>query len=271
MKSFQDRQKELGRPLLGPVLTVQSTLVAMLAAQSFDWVLIDMEHSPFSAQQMTSMVHAVVAANSSCLPIVRVPSHDVEWIKWALDSGAAGIIVPMVNNASEMRKIIDNGIYPPIGKRSFGPFHAPFGRGLHASDMVGYLKIAQAGGVAILPIIESVEGLANCEELLAMEGVAGTFIGPFDLRLSMGLPGGADGPEPEFKAAIEKICAAGRKYGKMVGSLGTDPALARRRAEMGMTFLCTTIDYNVLLGGFMGCQKEMLKALEGQGAQSKLS
>jgi 4-hydroxy-2-oxoheptanedioate aldolase len=242
----------------------------MLASQSFDFVLIDMEHSPFSAQQMTSMVHSVVAANSTCLPIVRVPSHDVEWIKWALDSGAAGIIVPMVNNATEMRKIIENGIYPPVGKRSFGPFHAPFGRGLHASGMGEYLKIAQAGGVAILPIIESTEGLANCDEILGMEGVAGAFIGPFDLRLSMGLPGGADGPEPEFKDAIEKIVAAGKKHGKMVGSLGTDPALAKRRADMGMTFLLTTIDYNVLLAGFMSCQKETLRAL-GEGGGSKLA
>lgn len=258
--------------MLGPVLTVDSPLVAMLAAQSFDWVMIDMEHSPFSAAQMTHMVHSVVAASQGqCLPVVRIPSHNVEWVKWALDSGAAGIVIPMVNNAGEMKRILDHAIYPPHGKRSFGPFQAPFGRQLkvHPTGFAEYYDSAQDNGVAVLPIIESVEGLQNADEILQMDGVAGAFIGPYDLRLSMGLPGGLDGAESSFNNALRKICAIGKRYGKMIGSMGIGAELAVRRADMGMTFLLTTVDYNVLSSGFTEARTEIEQAL-GRG-QPKLT
>lgn len=74
------------------------------------------------------MCHAVLAASQgACLPIIRVPSHGVEWIKWALGSGAAGIVIPIVNTTEEMRAVINKALYPRHGSRSWGPFHAPFG------------------------------------------------------------------------------------------------------------------------------------------------
>lgn len=240
----------------------------MLASQSFDWVMIDMEHSPLTAEQMTHMVHSVVAtSNGTCLPVVRIPSHSVEWVKWALDSGAAGIIIPMVNNAAEMRKILEHALYPPSGKRSFGPFMAPFGRQLEAATgMAAYYDMAQAEGVAILPIIESAEGVRNADEILGLPGVAGAFVGPYDLRLSMGLPGGIDGPEQTFDDALQTICSAGKRHGKMIGSMGVGPALAKRRADLGMTFLLTTVDYSVLVAGFAAARRDVEQALRGRQA-----
>jgi 2-keto-3-deoxy-L-rhamnonate aldolase RhmA len=235
----------------------------MLAAQAFDFVMIDMEHAPMSAEQMTHMVHGVVAASKGiCRPIVRVPSHDVEWCKWALDSGAAGIIIPMVNNAAEMESIISHSIYPPRGKRSFGPFNAAFGRQLLGTEFGSYYDMAQNGGVAILPIIESAEGLANAEAIMAVRGVSGAFIGPYDLRLSLGLPGGVDGPEPEFQNALSTIVDAATKHGKVVGSMATSPEMVRRRTERGMTFLLVTLDYNVLVSGFASAVKDAKEAIK---------
>ena len=135
------------------------------------------------------------ASAGRCLPIIRVPSHDVSYIKWALDSGAAGIIIPMVNTAAEMKAIVDRAVYPPVGSRSFGPFNAPFASLDPRDGFAEYYQRAREGGVAVLPIIESSEGVRNCEEILATEGVTGCFIGPYDLRLSLGVPGGIDGPE----------------------------------------------------------------------------
>lgn len=266
---FQDRQRELGRPLLGAVLAVGSPMAAMLASQHFDWVMIDMEHSPLGAEKMTQMVHSVVAASEGqCLAVVRVPSHDVEWIKWALDSGAAGIIIPMVSNAAEMKRILDHAIYPPGGRRSFGPFNAPFGRRLQAATGFGeYYDHARApGGVAVLPIIESAEGVQNAEEILGLEGVSGSFIGPYDLRLSMGLPGGIDGSETEFGIALQSVCDAGKKYRKMIGTMGVGADLAKKRADMGMTFLLTTVDYSVLVAGFAAAKKEVEQAFRAPQA-----
>lgn len=264
IERFECRHTELGRPLLGTVLTVSSPVVAMLASQVFDFVMIDMEHSPMTAEQMTHLVHSVVAASKgTCSAIVRVPSHDVEWIKWALDSGAAGIIVPMVNNVDEMEKIISHAIYPPRGKRSFGPFNAPFGRQLQGTQFGAYYSMAQDSGVALLPIIESAEGLKNAESILAMDGVSGAFIGPYDLRLSLGLPGGVDGTEPEFSEALSRICNAAKKSGKIVGSMGTSPESIRARTKLGMTFLLVTLDYNVLLSGFSSSMEQAQATLRG--------
>ncbi|KAK6364205.1 hypothetical protein LTS17_012376 [Exophiala oligosperma] len=260
---FQTHHEKLGgRPLLGTVLTVPAEMVAMLAAQTFDFVMIDMEHSPMTAEQMNRLVHSVVAASQGkCLAIVRVPSHDVEWIKWALDSGAAGIIVPMVNNATEMKHIISHALYPPKGKRSFGPFNAMFGRQLGGTQMGTYYDMAQDQGVAILPIIESVEGLENAESILAVDGVSGVFIGPADLRSSMGLSIGVDGPEPEFQQALTKICDAAARCGKISGSMGTTPDSIKARTELGMKFLLVTLDYNVLLNGFASAMDSAKSAL----------
>ncbi|OAP56702.1 hypothetical protein AYL99_08814 [Fonsecaea erecta] len=263
---FRDQHQQLGRPLLGTVLTVQANIVAMLAAQAFDFVMIDMEHSPMSAEQMTQMVHSVVSASKGkCMAIVRVPSHDVEWIKWALDSGAAGIIIPMVNNAAEMERIISHAIYPPTGKRSFGPFNAAFGRQLLGTQFGTYYDMAQDDGVAILPIIESAEGIKNAEAILSVRGVTGTFIGPYDLRLSLGLPGGVDGPEPEFSQALSTVLDAAKKHGKIVGSMATSPEMVSTRAGLGMTFLLVTLDYNCLVAGFASAVESSKEALKKAG------
>ncbi|KIX94217.1 uncharacterized protein Z520_09927 [Fonsecaea multimorphosa CBS 102226] len=263
---FRDHHKRLGRPLLGTVLTVQANIVAMLAAQAFDFVMIDMEHAPMSAEQMTHMVHGVVAASKGkCLAIVRVPSHDVGWIKWALDSGAAGIIIPMVNNAAEMERIISHAVYPPGGKRSFGPFNAAFGRQLQGTQFGTYYDMARDDGVAILPIIESAEGIKNADAIMAVPGVSGCFIGPYDLRLSLGLPGGVDGPEPEFAQALSTVLAAAEKHGKIVGSMATSSEMVATRAKLGMTFLLVTLDYSVLVAGFASAVEEGKEALKKVG------
>lgn len=101
----------------------------------------------------------------------------------------------MVDSGVEMKAIIDRAVYPPIGSRSFGPFNAPFASLDPGAGAPDYYERARSGGIAILPIIESAEGVRNAEEILGMEGVTGCFIGPYDLRLSLGVTGGTDGPE----------------------------------------------------------------------------
>ena len=157
---------------------------------------IELRSGQYTAEQVTDICHAVVAASAGrCLPLIRVPSHDVSYIKWALDSGAAGIIIPMVNSGVEMKAIVDRAANPPVGSRSFGPFHTPFASLDPGSGFPEYYEKARSGGVAILPIIESAEGVKNTEDILGTEGVTGCFIGPYDLRLSLGVAGGQDGSE----------------------------------------------------------------------------
>lgn len=238
-------------PTLGVALTIPSTVVAQLIGQlGSDFVFIDMEHSPISAELMTQMVHAIVASSrGACFPIVRVPSQGVEWIKWALDSGAAGIVIPMVNNKSEMEQIIDRALFAPRGSRSFGPSRAPWGLPDGPQGGVGaYFQRALKGQVGIFPMIESAEGVANVEDILSVEGVSGVFVGPMDLRLSLGL-NGADGTEPAFKAALEKICGVAKKWKKLVGTVAIGDEATSRRTLEGMDFLVVSVDTGVMTAG----------------------
>ncbi|KAK4935994.1 hypothetical protein LTR10_023041 [Elasticomyces elasticus] len=251
-KSFIEKIKSTKGPVVGTVLTMPSVIIAQLAGQAdCDFVMIDMEHAPLPMEVVTQMVHAYVqVSRGTRFPIVRIPSHGVEWVKWALDSGAAGIIIPMVNNAREMKAILERAVYPPAGQRSFGPLYAPFGHpdGPHGG-MGGYFERAKRGDIAILPIIESREGLDNVEEILGLEGVAGCFIGPADLRLSLGLTAGVDGPEPEFLNALKRICEVGKKLGKVVGCMGLGEGHAGKRTAEGMDFLMSAFDYGAVVSG----------------------
>ena len=267
--SFVSAIKTARGPLIGSVLTFPAPLCAKLAARSgLQWVMIDMEHATYSAETATNIVHAVIAASQGrCLPIIRVPSHGVEWIKWALDSGAAGIIIPMVNSGAEMKEIIDRAVYPPGGSRSFGPFNAPFSHLDPAAGFPEYYQRAKSGAIAILPIIESRQGVQNAEAILSVPGVTGVFIGPYDLRLSLGVPGGIDGPEPVFVDALEKVIATAKKLGKVVGSMGVGEEIARKRTEQGMDFLLSSLDYNALVRGY---KSDLEDARRGITSASKL-
>ncbi|KAJ2071580.1 hypothetical protein GGI16_009145, partial [Coemansia sp. S142-1] len=172
-------------PVFGVWLSIPSVVTArMLAAQGFDWACIDMEHSPISPTLMAEMV-AAVASSGTCVPIVRVPSQAPEWLRWALDAGAHGIIVPRVETPDEMRNIISLCSYPPLGKRSIGaPFAAhPFGiRGPRAIHE--YME-AVSGNVLVIPQIESIEGAANLKAILAVGGMDAVFVGPYNLSASV--------------------------------------------------------------------------------------
>lgn len=153
-RTFIEAIKSSRWPLLGAVLTIPNVTTAQIAAQSDgDFVMIDMEHAPLQPDMVTHMVHAYAAASRPRVrfPLVRIPSHGVEYVKWALDGGAAGVVIPMVGNAQEMRAILNRAIYPPQGARSFGPLYAPYadpdGPG---GGMEAYFAKAKQGDVAIL-------------------------------------------------------------------------------------------------------------------------
>lgn len=236
-------------PLLGVYLMLPSTLSAHVVGSSgFDWVLIDMEHSPLSPAKATSMVHAIaVASHNKTLPIIRIPSHGAEYAKWALDSGAAGIIIPMVQSKAELENIVRHARYPPIGQRSFGPFNAPYADLDGDSTMDKYFATT-AKDIALLPMIESAQGVANAEEIMSVPGISGIFIGPVDLRLSIGLVG-AHGEEEEYLKALEKILAIGKERQLPVGIFAANSALLPRLCKMGFSFFLVGGDVMCLSGG----------------------
>lgn len=118
-----------GEPALGAWLSFPSIATARVMARiGFDWLVVDMEHSAQGPILMADMV-ATIADAGTCAPIVRVPYNSVEWFKWALDAGAWGVVVPMVNSREEAQRAVDFAKYPPLGNRSIGGIFGPYGFG----------------------------------------------------------------------------------------------------------------------------------------------
>lgn len=193
-----------------------------------------------SASGMTAIVHSTVAASQgTCIPLVRVPSHGVEWIKWALDSGASGIVIPMVNTRQECEDIVSRALYPPAGARSSGPFRTIFAD-LDQEATPDRYKKETAKNLVVFPMIESAIAVENAEDIMSVPGVDGVFIGPVDLRASMGLDG-AFGTEEVYLRALEKIVSTGKRLGLYVGVLGFGEVLTRY-TEMGFNYLLLPTD-----------------------------
>ena len=172
------------------------SLTEMMARAGFDWLSIDLEHTSTTIAQAAEMIRIGDLAG---IPMfVRLSGHDSSQIKRILDVGAAGIIAPMVNTADEAKAIVDASFYPPRGTRGVGLARAQgYGSGFDT------YRDDEADSVAVILQIEHVDGLRNLEAILAVEGVTGFFVGPYDLSGSLGRPG--DFEHPEVKAALAEV------------------------------------------------------------------
>lgn len=186
-----------------PILTE-----AMLRAE-FDVHGIDIEHSTISQEQAQRIIAASHGLNTVCLP--RIASHNMEMIKRLLDSGADGVIVPMVSTLQEADNIHSWVKYPPVGKRSFGISKAQ-GYGF---DFFDYAATWNDSSIIIMQI-ESIEGVNNIDRLVEKEFIDGFMIGPYDLSGSLNIPGQID--HPEVKKACAKVIEACAKAGKACGT-----------------------------------------------------
>lgn len=227
-----------GETMFGAWLMLPSTFSArLIARQGFDWLMIDTEHAPIDLTTMAEMVGAVADAHGPA-PMVRVASNSVENIKRALDSGAWGVLVPMVNTPEEAQAVVMASRYPPMGGRSIGGAFASLGFGTtrpvyaeHANDEIL---------VAIQ--LESQLAVENCEEILAVPGIDLAFVGPNDLHASLGLAPRSESEEPLFNAALTKIKEAAARHNIPLGMYASNGQAAQARAREGFRFICVTSD-----------------------------
>lgn len=207
--------------------------IEVTAATGLDFLCIDAEHSQIDRELIENLVRSADAHRVPAM--VRVPSHAPEWVASALDAGAAGVLVPRVSTAAQAKAAVMATRYPPIGERGVGPGRAS-GYGYRIPD---YLKTANESLVLSIQI-ETAEGLANVEEIVAVEGVDVIFIGPGDLSVSINAMGPA-GAE-KLNAAITTITNAARKAGKAVGIFRPSADDVGKWAEAGITFFMLASD-----------------------------
>ncbi|GAB7356250.1 hypothetical protein MBLNU459_g7064t1 [Dothideomycetes sp. NU459] len=256
--------KDRPNPAIGCTLGFGTPFSAQLISRiGYDWVLIDMEHNPLTAGQASIMTHVVLSASAGkCRPIIRVPSHGVEWIKWALDCGAPGILVPMVKSSVDVEAIIQSAIYPPRGQRSFGPALAVFAD-LDPTATTSKYFTQTSKDIAIIPMIESAEGLKNAEAICSIDGVTAVFIGPVDLRSSLGLPGG-DGDEDVYLAALKTVVTICKGLGKPVGTFAGTAEVFRKRTVEGFDFLLGPSEMALLVAGAKACLSDFVSSVRSE-------
>ena len=218
-----------------------SNIVAeIIAGAGFDWILIDMEHGPNEVPGVLSQLQAM--ATGTAEPVVRVAWNDMVLIKRVLDLGARCILVPFVQNAEEATKAVAATRYPPLGIRGVcvAPRANRFGR------VAGYHRMSHEE-MCVLVQMETRAAAGEVENIAAVEGVDGIFIGPSDLAASLGHL--ADPRHPEVQAVIANACSRIRAAGKAAGILAAGIDDAARYLGMGFAFVAVGSDAGVLNQG----------------------
>lgn len=211
-----------------------------LARLGFDWVCVDLQHGLVDYTDLTYMLPAI--SNADTTPIVRVPWNEPYEIMKALDAGAYGVIVPMVNNREEAERAADACRYPPRGHRSFGPIRAAMVGGQ------GYAAEAN-DQIACLVMIETADGIANLDEILSTPGIDGVYIGPSDLALALGMPPRGDNDDPTHAATVQRIFDACRKHGVAAGIHTSSLAYTERYLNMGFNLVTLGTDAGWMIAG----------------------
>lgn len=213
---------------------VNTTCAEISASAGFDWLLIDGEHGPFELQSMQHHLQALAAYDVS--PIIRVEEGRTALIKRVLDTGVQTLLVPMVETAEQARELVLDVNYPPLGRRGMGGALARAARWNRIPD---YTKIANQE-ICLIIQVETVAAMHNLNEIAAVEGIDGIFIGPTDLSASMGHIGNAD--HPDVVAAIERAIEIIKQSGKATGLLSVNINTARHYESKGARFIGVGVD-----------------------------
>jgi 4-hydroxy-2-oxoheptanedioate aldolase len=203
----------------------------VLAQRGFDWVGLDWQHGFIDLEQTSHLIQAISLGGAA--PFVRVMFNEPWIIGKALDLGAFGVIVPLVNNRAEAEQAVSACRYPPQGKRSFGP--------LRNAPVIGTEAASVTERVYCFVMIETSDGYENLEAICQTSGLDGVFIGPDDLRISMVGPAGTLDP-----SVVERILSCCRENNIICGLHTPDGDAARAAADRGFGFVAIGSDADFL-------------------------
>ena len=237
---------------IGSWITIGHPAIAEIMADcGFDWLCVDLEHTVIDYQQASLLISTIQSKNLKAF--VRVGENDSLIIKRVLDAGADGIIVPMVNSVEDAKKAISSVKYPPLGRRGVGLSRAQ-GYGFNFENY----RDTTAKEVKLIVQIEHIEAINNLEEILSLEYIDGTFIGPYDLSGSMGKPG--DYNDDDVKLVLKKYEEISSKFNKLKGVhvIQPDYELVIDKINKGYDFIAFSLD-SLFLGEISRKQINNLK------------
>jgi len=221
-------------PSFASWLTIGDPLAAEIMSRAgFDWLILDAQHGGVTPGNLLGLIQASELGGTR--PLVRVSGNHPAEIMRALDLGAGGVIVPLVNTSAEAAAAAAAVRYPPAGSRSFGKVRS-------------YYAVGEAAEPFCMVMIETAEALANLDAIAATPGIDGLFVGPADLGLSLGHAPGARVPD-EVMAAIGDVVAASERHGVIPGSASFGPENAQALLGLGVKFLTLGADAGFLRRG----------------------
>ena len=227
-----------GGQTIGGWLSIGNAYTAeTMTSLGFDWLCVDLQHGMLSYDDLKYMLPAISTRDT--VPFVRVPWNEPYEIMKALDAGAYGVIVPMVNNREEALQAVAACRYPPDGGRSFGPIRA----GLYAGR--GYAEEANSQ-IACIAMIETAEGLEKLDEVASTPGLDAIYIGPSDLSYALGLKPTGQFDDPTHVAAVDRILAACREHNIAAGIHTGSLAYTQRYLKHGFNLVTLGTDSGFL-------------------------
>lgn len=214
-------------------------IAELLAREDFDAVTLDMQHGSVDLVGAARAILSVALAGKPT--VVRVGVGDFASASRIADAGAAGVIAPMINSVDDARRFAEHMKFPPLGRRSWGPRAcAPL------SGYAGPAYLHEANAITLaIAMIETREALAAVDDILAVPGIDGVFVGPSDLSIALANGGTVDPRGPQVEAALTTIAAAVQRAGKFAGLFCFDGAQAKAARARGIKF--TSISTDVLL------------------------
>jgi len=230
-----------GKPAIGITITAASVEVAAQAANmGFDFLWIEMEHSPITLETARAMI--LSTRGLKAVPFTRVPVNELWTAKRVLDIGSLGVIFPFTSTAELARQAVAACRYPPDGLRGAGPGLATF----RWPAPEGYFAFANRN-VMVIAIIENAPGVDNVEEIAATPGIDALFVGTQDLSFSLGVGGQRD--HPTVREALRRVVAAARSNGLPVGQPAPSPELIPRFLDEGFLLFQAPAEMAILAAG----------------------
>ncbi|KAI4660291.1 uncharacterized protein J4E78_004992 [Alternaria triticimaculans] len=257
-KAFQK-----GGPTFGGWQMLPGTNHARAIARSgVDWICVDTEHGNINDSQMHEAVTAIAHAGVS--PLVRIAANEPWMVKRALDSGAHGVIVPLIYTVDDAKKLVSSAKFPPEGTRGFG---SPLPTQCFSNEpLTYYLRHANTSLLTIVQI-ETASALACCREIAALPGVDCLLIGPFDLGNNIGHPILTPQMDKELEEAIETIKEAAHAEGKKVAMYCNSGEDARGYVERGFDMVSVLTDQMGITGAFERSLGVASGKVEGSGVK----
>lgn len=224
-----------GNPSIGSWIQLSDASVAEIMGQSgFDWVAVDNEHGSIGNHQFPDIFRALELGGT--LPLVRLAQGQPKDCKQALDAGAGGVIIPNIENASQLRSIVNYCKWPPNGTRGVGFSRA----NLFGKNFKNYAKEAQ--NPLVIAIIENINALSNLDSILQVSGLDAILIGPYDLSASLKITG--DFENEIFLRAIDSIRMLSKKFSVASGIhiVEPSPETIYTRVDEGFQFIAYSVD-----------------------------